>query len=218
MELQQVIDKRYSLRRYGEGEIPEADIRAMVEAAGKAPSGDNRQNWHFVVVRDRAAMKKMADIVRRKNADLCSEMEQDEPELAARFGKLCKTVSLFFENAQLLVLVYGTEWDPSSYRYVQAAGGSEETLEKLKYRTRQGSLSIGAAMENFNLKAEELGYGCCWMTSANYAAEELEKAVRELCGYEEEGYHIAALMPVGIPAGERRSPKKKSVDEILTII
>ena len=73
-------------------------------------------------------------------------------------------------------------------------------------------------MENFNLKAEELGYGCCWMTSANYAADELEEAVKEMCGYEEEDYHIAALMPVGIPAGEGHSPRKKPVDEILTII
>ena len=86
---------------------------------------------------------------------------------------------------------------------------------------RIGVLTSGGdapGMENFNLKAEELGYGCCWMTSANYAADAIEAEIRAVNGYEEEGYHIAALMPVGIPTGAGRSPKKKSVDEIMTII
>jgi nitroreductase len=218
MELQEVIDRRHSLRKYGEGQIPEEDIRAMVEAAGKAPSGDNKQNWHFVVVRDKTAIEDIADVVRNKNEALCNRMRGEYPEKAEKFGRLCNIISLFFKDAQLLVIVYGSEWDPSSYDYVKSAGGDEETLARLKYRTRQGILSIGAAMENFNLKAEELGYGCCWMTSANYAADEIEEAVKKMSGYEEEGYHIAALMPVGIREGEGRSPKKKSVDEIMTII
>ena len=218
MELQKAIDKRHSLRKYAAGEIPEADIRAMVDAANKAPSADNQQNWHFVIVRDRKAIDAFAKVVSHKNAELCEKMQDTAPDKAARFGKLCKAVSLFFKDAQLLAIVYGREWDPSSYDYVKTAGGDEETLANLKYRTRQGSLSVGAAMENFNLKAEELGYGCCWMTSANYAADDVEALVKKLSGYSEEGYHVAALMPVGIRAAEGKGPKKKGVDEVLTII
>ena len=218
MELQELIDNRHSLRRYAEGEIPEEDIRAMVCAAGKAPSGDNKQNWHFVIVKDKAEINKIADIIQAKNDRICAAMPKEQETLAAKFSSLCKVVSLFFREAELLVIVYGSEWLPSSYKYMEAAGADEETLELLKYRTRQGSLGIGAAMENFNLKAEELGYGCCWMTSANYAAGEIEAEIKDVCGYEEEGYHMAALMPVGIPAGESRKKKKKSVDDIMTII
>lgn len=218
MELQEVINKRHSLRKYVKGEISEEHIRAMTDAANKAPSADNRQNWHFVIVRDRSIINKIAETVGEKNADICEKLRITEPEKAERFSKSCKVASLFFADAQLLVIVYGREWDPSSYEYVRAAGGDDVTLENLKYRTRQGVLGIGAAMENFNLKAEELGYGCCWMTSANYAADEIEAVVKGICGYEENNYHIAALMPVGIPAKETSGPRKKNIDEVLTII
>lgn len=218
MELQEVINKRHSLRRYAEGDIPEADIRAMMDAANKAPSGDNKQNWHFVIVKDRKEIERIGDIVQKKNDEICSAMPESESAKAEKFAKLCKIISLFFTKAQLLVIVYGKEWLPSSYQYVKAAGAGMETLDTLEYRTRQGMLGIGAAMENFNLKAEELGYGCCWMTSANYAAEEIETEIKAVSGYEEEDYHMAALMPVGIPQGEARGPRKKEIDEVMTII
>lgn len=44
------IRERRSIRRYRPDAIPEEDLRAILEAARLAPSGGNRQPWHFIVV------------------------------------------------------------------------------------------------------------------------------------------------------------------------
>jgi nitroreductase len=56
--------KRRSVRKYQEAELPEEDLKLILEAARRAPTGANRQNWRMVVVRD-------ADL-RRRTAEACS--------------------------------------------------------------------------------------------------------------------------------------------------
>jgi len=41
-----------SVRRYSEEPIPEEKITACLEAAHRAPSWENYQPWHFIVIRD----------------------------------------------------------------------------------------------------------------------------------------------------------------------
>ncbi len=44
--------KRHSVRDYAPDPVPEAAIRAILAAAASAPSGANRQPWHFVAIAD----------------------------------------------------------------------------------------------------------------------------------------------------------------------
>lgn len=85
MELQKAIDSRQSIRKYKQGEIPDEDIRAIIEAAGKAPSGDNRQPWYFVAIKDPELRKKIADAVEEKAsraAEIISEGADAEADRA----------------------------------------------------------------------------------------------------------------------------------------
>jgi nitroreductase len=50
---------RRSIRRYQPQPIPESDLHLILEAARKAPTGSNRQNWAMVVVRDAALRQQM---------------------------------------------------------------------------------------------------------------------------------------------------------------
>jgi len=43
---------RRSVRRYKSDPIPEGDLNLILEAARRAPTGSNRQNWRMVVIRD----------------------------------------------------------------------------------------------------------------------------------------------------------------------
>ena len=52
MELKEVIKKRKSIREYEDKPIPEDTLLRVLEAARLAPSGGNRQEWRFVIVRD----------------------------------------------------------------------------------------------------------------------------------------------------------------------
>jgi len=59
------IMQRRSVRKYEPKEIPEEDLKTIIEAGRQAPSAANRQPWHFIVVKD-------AD-QRRKVAEACSD-------------------------------------------------------------------------------------------------------------------------------------------------
>ncbi len=48
----QVIQNRRSIRKYKPDNIPDADLKRMIEAARRAPSVRNFQPWRFVIVRD----------------------------------------------------------------------------------------------------------------------------------------------------------------------
>lgn len=52
MELKDVIANRKSIRAYKDTPIPEDKLARVLEAARLAPSGANKQEWKFVVVRD----------------------------------------------------------------------------------------------------------------------------------------------------------------------
>lgn len=216
MEFMDVLKKRQSIRRYQEGKIPEADLRKIIEAAGMAPSGKNIQNWHFVVTTDPVAMQKIADIVTEKNRLVSEKMDQIDAEKGSRFRKFCKNFTVFFTKASALVLVYSTFYPPSGYYEYQLVGMDPET--DLVHHRNPGMQSLGAALENFTLRAVDLGYGTCWLTSANYAAAEIEDYLKEIYGFEKKDFFLAALMSVGIPEDNQRSPEKKPIDEICTFL
>ena len=50
MEFFDVIQKRRSVRDYTGEAVPKAALEQIIDAARMAPSGNNRQPWHFVVV------------------------------------------------------------------------------------------------------------------------------------------------------------------------
>jgi nitroreductase len=61
----EVIDTQRSLRRFRPEPLPEETIRRLLEAARKAPSPTNCQPWAFIVVRDPARRRALADIYAR---------------------------------------------------------------------------------------------------------------------------------------------------------
>ncbi|MFC1954289.1 nitroreductase family protein [Chloroflexota bacterium] len=60
MEVQEAIEKRKSIRSYKDEPIPENKLQKVLEAARLAPSGGNRQEWKFVVVRDEEKRKQLS--------------------------------------------------------------------------------------------------------------------------------------------------------------
>lgn len=50
-ELMKEIEERYSTMHFGEGDVAEEDLRAMLLAATQAPSAYNEQPWRFYVAK-----------------------------------------------------------------------------------------------------------------------------------------------------------------------
>ncbi len=242
MELKKAIDSRQSIRKYKQGEIPDADIRAIIEAAGKAPSGDNRQPWYFIAVKDPVLRNKIADAVEEKasraaeiiaegsgaeadragNAILKNSGEEELPKAATdseKFMSFTRRFITFFRDAQVLIIVMSKR--PAANFFAKAMMRTEKEQEnflgQLVYKLNPTMQSIGAALENLTLKAVELGYGTCWQTGPNAAWKEIGALLKET-GIEKPDYDIAAFMPLGIPEDDQSSPGRKPVDEILTIL
>ncbi len=57
MDIFEVIKKRRSIRSYSSREIEEEKLREILEAARLAPSASNRQEWRFIIVKDKEKRK-----------------------------------------------------------------------------------------------------------------------------------------------------------------
>ena len=66
MDIYTAIATRTSVRSYQDRDVPEETLTRLLEAARLAPSASNRQEWRFVVVRDPATRKRVAQASARQ--------------------------------------------------------------------------------------------------------------------------------------------------------
>ncbi|HTY90649.1 MAG TPA: nitroreductase family protein [Methanocella sp.] len=60
MDVFEAIKSRKSIRSYADKDVEEEKLQKVLEAGRLAPSAKNRQEWRFIVVRDRETRKKLA--------------------------------------------------------------------------------------------------------------------------------------------------------------
>ena len=120
----------------------------------------------------------------------------------------------FFAKAPVTVLVFVGPYPTTGADLLRAKNAPEEEIAALE-KHNPGIQNVAAAMENLLLAAANLGYGTCWMTGPNFAAEE----IREVVGFHKEGYYLAAMTPLGVPEEkELWSPERKPLEEVLDIM
>ncbi|KAB3537259.1 nitroreductase family protein [Alkaliphilus pronyensis] len=201
---------RHSVRKFKKFAVAEEDIREIIKAATYAPSGKNAQNWHFVVIKNEGKINKIAEIIEDKTHELAKLA--DKEDLKKNLLKYLH-YHTFFKYAPVLILVFAGPYPIPACDILMAANKTEEANRILK--AAPGIQNIGAAMENLLLAAASLGYGTCWMTGPNYATSEIEQYI----GFKKEGYSLVAMTPLGVPEeSELKSPTRKELDEVLTII
>jgi nitroreductase len=61
MDFSELTLKRQSNRKYAEQPVEEDIVRQCLEAARMAPSANNAQNWHFIVVTDTVLKQQVAE-------------------------------------------------------------------------------------------------------------------------------------------------------------
>ena len=71
MELLEALRTRRSIRKYTKEEIPEEDIRKIIEAAMSGPSAVNSQPWHFIIIKSRSKLNEIP------KASLYAQMTKD---------------------------------------------------------------------------------------------------------------------------------------------
>jgi nitroreductase len=209
------IYNRHSVRQYKDADIPTEDILEIIKAATYAPSGGNVQNWYFIVIKNKRKIAELVKIIEDKNEELVNNSRDEEKRL--KFKKYLKFQTVF-KSAPAVVLVYGgpyTGLDQALALSMLVEKGVSEDEIKYYLKTAPGIQNIGAAMENLLLAATALGYGTCWITSANFAINEIEKFIN----LQKEGYSLVAMTPIGRPLeDELKNTSRKKLDEVLTFI
>ena len=61
MNVMEAIRKRHSIRSYEDKEVEDEKLNLILEAGRLAPSASNRQEWRYIVVRDKETRQKLVD-------------------------------------------------------------------------------------------------------------------------------------------------------------
>ncbi|MGF6991482.1 nitroreductase [Lachnospiraceae bacterium PM6-15] len=215
MEYFDLIAKRQSIRKYKEEPLPREDVEKILDAARLSPSGKNLQNWRFFVLDTKANIDALCEIIQGKNEEIAGRIAQTDEESGARFRKFCKNFTLFIKDAPVIILTMAKDYLPSGYQELKLSGAAQEELDYLAYKPNPGMQNIGSAMEHMALAATNLGYGSCWLTSANYAGTEIKAFIKEKTGFDKEEYFFTCMLSLGVPADtEHKSPKRKELADI----
>ena len=187
MELFDVIRTRRSIRSYRKDPVPEELVKEILDAARWAPSGKNRQHWHFIVITDETLKKKVGEIwgdaaqryFGKKTAESLYEEMKEQPEE--------------FRDEEWVK----TSQSGSAYRYcfgapllIAVAINNPEIENNFP--------SAFQAIQNMILAAHALGLGTCVTRRIVKRPDDRKKFQRLLKVPED--YEMVALVTVGYPA------------------
>lgn len=188
MPLGEAMFSMRAIRRLRPDPVSEEDIRDILEAARQAPSGSNRQPWHFLVVRGDEQRAKLGAIYREawwsKRRDVGINSPEDIPE-EDKVARSAMRLADHFGESPVVILVCSTSGAP-----VDTTG-------------------VIPATQNILLAARALGIGAT-ITSLHPS---VQAEVRELFGMPEEA-QVVYCVPVGYPQGNFGPVSRKPLSEV----
>jgi nitroreductase len=182
-----------SLRRLKPDPVPEALITQVLDAAIRAPSAGNAQNWAFLVVRD-PTLRQALGALYRKASDIAAAMYAAKGRPAhlteAQYRHLMTTGEhLWNHMGEAPVILI-----PCLRRAeVPVVGGVQHQAEAM-YADRIRGSSIYPAVQNIILACRALGLGTTITTNHLRCEDEF----RALLGLPDE-VESFAMMPIGWP-------------------
>nr|WP_261575347.1 nitroreductase family protein [Frankia gtarii] len=171
--------------------VPWELIQECIELAVQAPTGRNRQRWHFVVVTDSERRRALADVFRRAVAAAdphASPLTRHDAErMNAHPQSLARIRSGFqhlYDNIHRVPAII-----------VPCVEGRTDDASVLAQSMAWGS--ILPAVWSFMLAARARGLGTVWTT----AQAPLEREMAELLGVPYDRVMLAAFIPLAYTVG-----------------
>jgi nitroreductase len=62
MNVSEAIRTKRAVREFSESQLPEKDIRTILEAGRRSQSSKNTQPWHFVAIRDKDVLQSLSEL------------------------------------------------------------------------------------------------------------------------------------------------------------
>ncbi len=187
-----------AIRRYADEPIPDTDVRDMLFAATRAPTGSNRQSFRFVALRDGPTATEAKSLLGE----------------SFRAGWAAKRRSDGYDEGS------GAVEDTPKARQARAMDHFVDNFERTPLvvlacvRRRHDGIGDGAsvypACQNLLLAARALGYGGVLTMWHGMVEPEL----RELIGIPDD-HHLAATIPIGRPLGRHGPVRRRPLDELV---
>jgi nitroreductase len=177
-----LLDAMYSnraIRHYRPDPVPDALVERVLDAAIRAPSGSNRQNWRFLVLRDPAVRARVGALYGEGFREYIPERMKQQPDTPR---------SRVFRSALYLADHMADEPPVLILACLENAPGSSPA-------GRSSGSSIYPAVQNLMLAARALGLGTC-LTTLHLRREAQIKAFLGIPDHVD----TYALIPLGYPA------------------
>jgi len=183
----EIIKTRRCVRNYKEDQIPDDDIKFLIDCAGYTPSGLNMQPWGFLVIKNKDVLRRLSEFGKKFMIPLLEQFKNTS-QAAADFLSFLKTEgSDMFYNAPLMVIILGNNKAPTA------------------------AYDCSMAAQTMMLAAHSIGIGSCWIGGVQRALMD-EKIMKEL-GVPE-GYIIVAPLIFGYPKGITEMPERREPEVV----
>jgi len=180
----QLIKSRRSIRKYQDKPVPRDEIARLIDIARYAPTGHNSQNIRWLVVDDKARLKRFEEI----GWDWMRDMIGKNPQMAEMFEGVLKRMEAghpdFIRGAPALVVTHAEKNNPMEV------------------------INASIALGYFDLAANAAGLGCCWAGFFMMASNTFPALVEAVALPEDQQVYGALML--GYPEyRHRRIPVRK---------
>ena len=184
----ELLRNRFSVRKFQAKPIPENVVQGMLEAGRLSPSGGNEQPWSFGVITDR-------NLIARISETAC---QQEWIARAPLLIVLC-TVGVGDERGGR---------DIQKSRFPEYTEAIDKMDQDLYWALNQEEHQTKIAGTHMALVALEHGVGSCWVSL--FDVKRLAKLLNL-----PRGYMPSEILVLGYPERQRKSTKKKELDEVV---
>lgn len=194
MDLFEALYTTRAMRRVSDEPIPDDQVAKLIDAAVRAPSGGNSQNWRFLTVTDPAIRSRLGHLYRQAFDILQETIYKDAASSARERG----------DEASLRVMS-SSQWLAKNFETVPL-------WVMAIHRNDPTGASIYPAVWNLMLAARGLEIGTCLTTILGMFKK---SETFEILGVPpEKGWELAASVSCGYPTGRWGLAKRAPAHEV----
>ena len=176
-----LLNKRRAVRDFEERDVPLETVQEIIRESCLAPSSMNGQTWRFIIILDRAVIRRLSDESKKNTLkEILKEPESPRRRLISSLQD--ETFNVYY-NAPCLV-------------YIAGAGSALRRIE---------DCSLAACYFMFSATAR--GLGTCWIGLGQNIKD---PDLRRIIGLPDDHEIVAPLIlgyPVRIPPPPKREPR-----------
>lgn len=181
MELDKAISSRKTIRKFQNKNVPDNYLYEIIQSAMLAPSAKNRQPWRFYILDDN-----QKNDITNMMYDWASENKDIHTSIKGSANQM--------KTANKAIIIYTPNY---------------HSKNKKTYYKKPDYLSLGAAIENMNLKCFDLGLGCTWLCDTLYIENEINNYLKI------DDLEQVSTLIIGYPEEVPERSERFSIDKLL---